>query len=386
LIKDQLTHYLYSKLIVLSFVTFLCCIEPYQSPEIPTSVSPLVIDGYLNLKGTSSITLSRAQSLSSNGSPSKEFDADVRIEDEDGNSLILYDQTVSGVYSAETSQLNPAKSYRLRIKTNAGGEYLSDFQQAYISQPIDSITWKEQDEGGVKICVNSNDESGNSRYYLWTYTESWKYSSAFYSLLVLEDGIVKSRVNNIYDCFQVEIPSKDIVITTTQGLSEDRVQDFKIKSIIKTDERLSRKYSIDLRQRVISKEAYNYFLQLQRNTQSTGTLFDPLPSDLTGNIRSVNNPNENVLGFFYAGSESSGRLFISSDKLKLRPSRYLSDFSNCSLQEIPVANVTNLSDQNLLVGVIVEGFVTTAYTYSSASCVDCRSAGGTITKPDFWED
>ncbi|MEO5998783.1 MAG: DUF4249 family protein, partial [Chitinophagaceae bacterium] len=47
-----------------------------------------------------------------------------------------------GVYSADALNFNPVQKYRLRIKTAAGTEYLSDYVELKKTPAIDSVNWK----------------------------------------------------------------------------------------------------------------------------------------------------------------------------------------------------------------------------------------------------
>jgi len=160
-----------------------------------------------------------------------------------------------------------------------------------------------------------------------------------------------------------------------------------IQYIEQHDERIRLKYSILVKQYGVTKEAYDYWLQLQQNTESLGTLFDPQPSQLTGNIKCSSDLSEPVLGFFSAGTTSEKRIFISSDYLP-RVRKYVTSFDNCSADTLQVRNIPgigNLSNVYLLDPLPPGPGTPTAYSYTNASCADCRSAGGTIAPPPFWQ-
>ena len=134
-------------------------------------------------------------------------------------------------------------------------------------------------------------------------------------------------------------------------------------------------------QRTISKEAYIFWTQLQKTTESLGGLFDPMPSEVVGNVHSATNANEAVLGFFSAGEEKRQRIFISNrdlpDNIRIMPSPF------CPLDSLKIATVKTLGDHTFLV--YPYGTPTTiGYVSSSSECMDCRVKGGVTQKPDFW--
>jgi hypothetical protein len=55
-------------------------------------------------------------------------------------------------------------------------------------------------------------------------------------------------------------------------------------------------YSILVRQIALDYNAYLYWQALLGSTELTGSLFDPQPGQVTGNIHSVTNPKEPVFG------------------------------------------------------------------------------------------
>jgi hypothetical protein len=48
--------------------------------------------------------------------------------------------------------------------------------------PIDSISWK-RDEEGVRVFVNTHNPEGNTRYYRWEFEETWEIRSILFFLI-----------------------------------------------------------------------------------------------------------------------------------------------------------------------------------------------------------
>ncbi|HXB92831.1 MAG TPA: DUF4249 family protein, partial [Puia sp.] len=145
------------------------------------------------------------------------------------------------------------------------------------------------------------------------------------------------------------------------------------------DQRMSIRYSMLASQYVLTEPAYQYWLILQKNSQNLGTLFDPQPSQATGNYHCLTNPNEPVIGYLSASSITQLRMFIANSQLH----NWDTVVSECP---------TKVTDQHLDFRVYTYPdtlwgpyyFSGTSLILSKRLCLDCREQGGTLTKPSFW--
>jgi hypothetical protein len=133
-------------------------------------------------------------------------------------------------------------------------------------------------------------------------------------------------------------------------------------------------------QYVLTPDAYNYWLILQKNTQNLGTLFDPQPSQLAGNIHCLSNPKEPVIGYLSASSIQQKRLFIDNSQVRNWDTLTL----ECPLRQTdrnPV-DFHIYSYPDTLWGPYY--FSGNTLYLSKRNCLDCQEQGGTLTKPSFW--
>jgi hypothetical protein len=146
-------------------------------------------------------------------------------------------------------------------------------------------------------------------------------------------------------------------------------------------EKVSVRYSILLKQQSLAKEAYEYFTLMKKNTESLGSIFDPQPSELRGNIQCISHPTEGVIGYVTASSYSQKRIFITRQQANWNFSQ------NCSYERVP--NMPDSLKQWLPTFLpwggeeVVPGVVVTYYM-SPASCVDCTLRGGDLGMPSYW--
>lgn len=358
------------------------CVEPYEPSVTKQVTNYLVVDAVINsTDGSASVNLTRTLPLYADEPVPRELNATVNIEDQEG-AVYPLSEIGNGIYEQSGLAVDTDKQYRLRIRTADNQEYLSQFIPVKNSPPIDSIFWLPESDG-TRIFVNTHDDSGNSRYYKWTYQETWEYSSPFASTLKLVDGQVITRHPSEYInvCWRSFI-SNNILVGSSIKLQNDIISHYPLVFIPRQSTRLVRKYSILVRQQTITEEAYEYWLQLQQTTESLGSLFDPMPSQINGNIYNASNPSEPVLGFFSAGSTAEKRIFI--EKFELPEHLWYFPRSSCAYDSIPVDELGMHGNHTLLITSygypILEGYIT-----SASSCIDCRLQGGTTTKPSFWE-
>ncbi|WP_158607215.1 DUF4249 domain-containing protein [Pontibacter oryzae] len=362
------------------------CIEPYAPEVLEAPNSYLVVNGFINANGPTTIQLLRTQNLMAEIPSPVETGATVLIEAESGEKFKLTEGQ-EGKYTNTSLNLATAGKYRLYIKTTNGNEYISDYVAVKISPAIDKVSWKPT-EDNVEIYVNTHDPDNNTKYYRWEYISTWHYRSAFFTDLKYESGEVLFRDNNdenIYDCWRSE-NSTSIEIGNSLKLSQDVISNHKLLAIPYNSEKLGVKYSILVKQYALTAESYKYWETLKKNTEGIGTLFDPLPSQLAGNIRCITNPQELVIGYMTATSMQEKRLFIDSNEL---PKEWKTFFPTCYSDTLLLADESvDIFEGGYIMP--VNGIYTDSspdpigYLYASESCVDCR-VRGTNVKPDFWE-
>ncbi|PVY36582.1 DUF4249 domain-containing protein [Pontibacter virosus] len=362
------------------------CVEPYFPEVLESPSSFLVVNGFLNANGRTSIQLLRSQSLNDTGAPPAEENATVIVEAEDGERYGLH-ATGYGTYMHPNLQLRSDRKYRLYIRTKSGSEYASDYVEVKSSPAIESVNWTADGEE-VKFYVNSQDPNNKTHYYKWEFEETWQFRPALQSVLIYENGQVRFREQGdapISVCWKSDNSTR-IEIGSSVKLSEDKISDYKLLAIPYNSEKVSMKYSILVKQYALTREAFEYLEMLKKNTENIGTLFDPLPSQLTSNIRSLSNPEETVIGYMTATTMETKRIFVDSRDL---PRDWRLYYPTC---EIDTVLISSGQVQERFTGgylIPVDEVYGNApepigYTYGTRACVDCTTQG-TNVKPAFWE-
>ena len=375
------------------------CVEPYVPAVVDAPTSALVVDGFINGNGRSTFLLSHATSISASTLP-VEKGAKLVILDNVGGRFSLTEKA-SGTYQSDSLLLSPARQYQLRITTAANVVYESDLVPLKITPAIDNLKVKA-DGTQVQVQVSTRDPSGTSRYYRWKFVETWEFNSAYNSELEYDPKqkliVTRARNRSIYTCWRTERPSY-IRQRSTAQLSQDALIDEPILFLSGRSERLHIRYSVLVSQYAETPEEFAYLDLLRKNTEAVGTINDPLPVQLTGNVHRVGNAAEPVLGFVGAHTVQSKRLFIARQDLPAETTaQFDSPYAECTIGAeylcdplsgacIDYPKTLLYQDPGTVPIAVVEDPTTHVspggYSGSSVACVDCRTRGS-ITKPSFW--
>ncbi len=300
----------------------------------------------------------------------------------------LADQGNGFYASAGVLPLDPSAKYRLRITTASGRKYLSDYAPYKITPAIDSINWVENGNG-VTICANAHDDAGTTRYYEWSYDETWEYHSAEDSKYLFdEDSIVptvlpRDSSSQVYTCWHSG-SSTNILLTTTDKLSRDVVYEFPLRQIPANSVPLSVMYSILVRQYALTDSAYDFLSLMKKNSESLGTIFDAQPSELTGNIHCLTDPTEPVIGFVSAGTMQQQRVFVNRSDIPVWNYTYKCQFLDTLVLPVDYPTYFGTGGGFTPIEGKAAGLGYSGYYSNQSYCVNCILQGGTTAKPPFW--
>jgi hypothetical protein len=361
------------------------CVTPFEPDVINAPNAFLVVDGSINLSGVTTIRLSRTQNVATTTTtPVAEGRATVTIRNAEGTVYPLMEQQ-PGTYTSAALSLNPNLKYQVHLRTATGREYESDLVQGKVTPAIESVTW-DLSSKGIQIYVSSRDPSNSTHYYRWRYEETWQIQSAFQSNLQYRNGAIVERTEDVYNCW-ASASSTPILLSSTTQLSQDVVSNFPLTLLPANAPRFRFKYSILVKQSAQTQDEYSYQDKLKQNTETIGSLSDPLPSQLTGNVHCLNDAAEPVIGYVGAATVAEKRIFIANTDLP-NTLRSQTGYEDCTeLYPILLANLSQFDGDGYLP---IAGIYTPmtykliGYQAASAECSDCRRHG-TNVRPDFWQ-
>jgi hypothetical protein len=383
-------------------VAITACRKPYLPPAIAASTSLLVVEGVI-VPGADStiIRLSHTVKLSEKTSSQPETGATVTVEGNGASYNLM--EISNGTYAATNLSLNAANKYRLKIRTASGQEYQSDEMEVKVTPPIDSLAYKIEADG-LHIYSAAHDATNNTRYYRWDYQETWRYNSLFESKYKVGRDTVIPReypADEIYKCYG-SYQASTILLGSTVKLAQDIVTQNPITQIAPGTERLSMRYSIKLNQYALTKEAYAFWENLKKNTEQLGSIFDALPSEISGNVHNLSNPATPVIGYVSISTVSSKRIYIDRTELPFTPEwRDVYPYDGCKsdygLYVDPRFNNINTVKGNIIesINFPIDAMTVpnprtktdsiTGFSYASRPCVDC-TLRGSPKRPAFWAD
>jgi Domain of unknown function (DUF4249) len=371
---------------VLMLFVLGACTDKYVANIKGQTTGFLVVEGFINISGTTNIQMSRSTGLDS-PVVIPETGAQVEIQSTNGVSIPLSELT-TGNYSDTGLSLDPTQQYRLHIKTSNGKDYLSDLSSVNLSPPIDSLSWTAA-SNGVTIYVTTHNPLVQPGYYQWSYDETWKYTSKYESTLKYVAGGLALRTDSelLYTCWRSDA-STTINIASTEKLSSNVIYEYPVALVpYDNTDKLIDEYSILVKQTVLSQDWYEWVQKVQRNTEQLGSIFDALPSETGGNIHNTADPTETVIGFIGTTTETEKRIFI--NRTDIPPTVVYSGYESCTL------DTTGLDASSLATYFDAGTYIPNAYiycmgfpcrvTFSVPECIDCRLKGGTLVQPDFWQ-
>ena len=372
------------------------CVDRYTPEVAPLDQTSLVVDGFINPLGVSTIRLTRTFSVNTKSAAPAEAQAQVFIQDDAGQRYPLSERP-AGTYTSAALVLDPARQYQLRLTTSQGRAYASDLAPVTPTPPIDSLTWRPTSQGGVQIYLSAHAANLAARYYRWDYDETWQFNSVYKSEIEYVPStntiVRRPETHQVFTCWRTESSTTILQGNTTQ-LSQNTLASFPLLTVPPSI-KIHFGYSLLVRQVAQSPAEYEYWERLRKNTEALGTVNDPLPARVTGNVHALADPAEAVLGYVGVHAVTEKRFFINASQLPPpRPSSTLYNPDYVSCVKLDTSGVATMLARCKLGGVTPVNTIPAAalfdttvpllgYVYSSTDCVDCRQHG-TNVKPSFW--
>ena len=321
-----MNHFKNICLIVLLSVFFIRCTEIY-TPNISSDTEALIVEGLIsNEAGPFTIKLSMAKPLPFDSVGVTRFTvryATLTITDNDNKRYALRESTPGNYITPLTFNTKIGNLYKLSIKTKDGNSYESNFEKLLPPLTYDSIRGIYSTEDyinenaellsveGADIRVDlfnslSNSESVPScrfssnitTQYLYKYRDRDINGDEIMAYHWVVFGWRTYKLNSIENITEEKSASSNPLIKNHAiGFIPFDMSSYGL--IIPPPIII---YYLRVNQYTMNNDSYTFYKGANNQLSASGKIFDPITSQLHGNMKCVNDPSKNVLGLFEVSS------------------------------------------------------------------------------------
>jgi hypothetical protein len=369
------------------------CIDPFV-PETASYDRVLYIECLLNndTSQVQKVRISRATPvISSSGTNSivqqENVSGALVVINENNEKSYNFKEDKPGHYLAGP-EFQPQSGYAYQLVVNFEG---NTFESAEIimkeGHPIDRITFKHTREkvsetspvyDGYHFYASTHSDSEDPLYFRWQ-SDITYFFKAYFDATHIWDGRAQIPASNadVKWCWASNTV-KGIYVANTEGLAENRISEAPLHFQSQYGDALSIRYSLNLKQYSISREAFLFWNDMGRMVNQNGGMYDTQPYRIEGNIRCVNDPGVFVTGIFEAAGFSEKRIYVKKPtEFEVFPVTCTKD--TIGTRDLPWYRIPRGS-------YIILDYASGQYFYSSPQCFDCTLKNGTVERPAFWED
>ncbi|MGD9994388.1 MAG: DUF4249 domain-containing protein [Salinivirgaceae bacterium] len=368
------------------------CIDRYFIENEVDFQPTLVIEGTItDEQELQKIVISRSSSLES-----MEFqyvdNALVTVISDNGTDFHFNFDYESKVYIGliPLHYLIPGNAFKLRVQYE-NKIYESTFETMSKTPVVDSVYHELQinqffenesnPRTGLQFYLDLRVDKEYSSYYRWKLEETYEYHATWPIGEYWAGGWVDvGQDYSYFVCYKTE-PIQNIFSVTTDYV-DDVYLKYPLHFVDNSTQKLYYRYSLLVKQYSLSADAYIFWQRLMEISQNSGGLFDKQPANIQGNITCLSDVDEKVLGYFSVSQVSSKRIFVDNT-----PEMTFTDDLFCvpELLEMPIVIYNSKpEDWPFYIAPVPNGGEPGIYIAPNY-CFDCRKAGGTIEKPDFWD-
>src|SRR5579862_1802491 len=310
--KDLVKYYLF-----LFAILFTACVRRI-TPPIREGAPILVVEGLITTDSTPyAVKLSyTGKFLNANAhiDSNQNYidDAKVVIKDDAGNSsscTLISPGTYQSIDSTFVGIVG--RTYTLKIYLSNGKMYVSSPEKINPAPPIDSIT-AVYDSTFITdirptqliISVNAHDPPGVQNFYRWTAygyipRKSWGDPCTI--------GLTSCYNPYVCTCFALceqYLSDNQINVLSDQYIDGREI----IEPAFYSPIYWFGKHFVEIKQYSMNKDMYEFWQQYLQQTNRTGSILDPLPTSLTGNIHNAADSNDVALGYFETSAVETKRV------------------------------------------------------------------------------
>ncbi len=348
--------YIFITTVLALLIGISSCIDEIKL-NVDTEQRSLVVDGFVtDSLGDFQLKLSQSSviGIGNDNILDPIPNATVALMDTDGETYPYVESIESpGIYELFNFKAERGKSYFVDIVLPDGKHYQSTPAELRSSSKIDNISYD----------VNEETFRDNAGELVTENIISAKIATDFSDAAV--PPFLRWRVSGQYQVqenFPMALNPKRCYVSVNLDINDIRIFDAtqvngnelfeQVIAEAAYDFRFGEQFCFHVSQFSISEEEYNYWRNIKEIIDIDGSLFDPPPGTVVGNIRNVDDPDDVAVGYFSVASIFFRRYFVNRDETRV------SVRSKC------------------------EGF----FLRVPFACDDCLLLNNSTTvKPDYWE-
>lgn len=383
------------------------CIYSYEVDIRRGTDYPLVVEGDIHAGGITTLKLSYVQPFDTDDYNPAPIRAQGYIEAEDGTRVEGSERYIDlasssigrmtgGLLAFDTGSLKAGQRCRLHFETlNPAGGVANVFESDWLdlnpAPAIDALSYSKNDDF-EELWVGLSMHCNGAHHFRWSFSEEWEYHSDLYTDLKFDPKTrligkyYESGEPTLYYCWK-SANSPKINIFSTANQTEDRFEDLAFHTIPLTDQRLQTMYRITVRLEALSENAYNYWYNMQQNSEGQGSIFSPTPSEMASNVRCISDPGLQVMGYINAAVQAEAVMYYDNAINKFYKSGPPRPRDEHKVSANQLDSMSFWYARGYLpYSEIYEGMSgdPSHYMWAINDCIDCRRLGGTKNKPADW--
>ncbi len=317
----------------LIFISITGCIQEIDS--FGGSNTPLIVTGGItNELGPHVVKLVFEEGYNTLPNYSLVSKAEVKVIDDLGNEeLLTYGSYGNFSTSAEFAGVI-GRSYYIQITLDSDKIYQSAPETLLDAPQLENVNF-ETGEGQVVFNATYQDDPEDVNYYRWRFKGTYEVFSPLAEqgpndLVKLRSSCYPPNIssNKVAYCWVTEFDNEFLKVTNDQFTNGLKVENLNIYNV-----ELTRKFDIgfmgEIAQYNLTKSAYTYWNAIENQLGNTGSIFETSNYQIKGNIRSVDNPEELVLGNFDVASVSKKMVFVDIYKDTFPPLECVTNEAGC---------------------------------------------------------
>ena len=278
-------------------LTISGCIETFE-PDFELDTSNIVITGIITDLQPAQVEIMKPTSRNAKLQNVKRISgATVLLFDDEGNQEQLTE--IRNGYYTGISKGIVGRKYHINVHLTDNSIITSSPQLLAPCPSIDSLSLEQVrflkpfgnirvDVNGLNLNLDMNNSDTLALYYKWTIEGTYKRYTA-------------------YDFYRQEPPCyvtvpADFYFVLGESLSKSTNLLSKKLKFITPNGKYAYGHSVEVFQYALSKEAYDYWKKIEDQQSNVGSVFDPPPAQIAGNLTHIDDQGIPALGFFEVSS------------------------------------------------------------------------------------